>query len=107
MIRRPPRSTLFPYTTLSRSPRVAKTLATPRRYEAQGIRRYGFHGLSYAYLLEELARIAGSAAARGRVVMAHLGNGASMTALRDGQSVDTSMGFTPASGFPKIGRAHV
>jgi acetate kinase len=86
-------------------PRVARILAIPRRYEAQGIRRYGFHGLSYAYLLEELARIAGSAAARGRVVMAHLGNGASMTALRDGQSVDTSMGFTPASGFPMSTRS--
>jgi acetate kinase len=86
-------------------PRVASILAIPRRYEANGIRRYGFHGLSYAYLLAELDRIAGSAAARGRVIMAHLGNGASMVAVRDGQSVDTTMGFTPASGFPMSTRS--
>jgi acetate kinase len=81
-------------------PRVAALLPIPRRYEALGLRRYGFHGLSYAYLVEELARVAGAEAARARVVMAHLGNGASLAALRDGQSVDTSMGFTPAAGVP-------
>jgi acetate kinase len=81
-------------------PRVASLLAIPRRYEAKGLRRYGFHGLSYAYLVEELARVAGADAARGRVVIAHLGNGASLAALRDGKSVDTSMGFTPAAGLP-------
>ncbi len=81
-------------------PRVASLLAIPRRYEAKGLRRYGFHGLSYAYLVEELARVAGTDHARGRVVIAHLGNGASLAALRDGRSVDTSMGFTPAAGVP-------
>jgi acetate kinase len=64
-----------------------------------GIRRYGFHGLSYAYLIEELARLAGIKAARGRVIMAHLGNGASLAAAREGKSIDTSMGFTPAGGL--------
>src|SRR5438876_6752997 len=80
-------------------PRVAKLLPIPRRYEAKGVQRYGFHGLSYAFLMQELEAIAGAKAARGRVILAHLGNGASMTAVRDGQSMDTSMGFTPAAGL--------
>jgi len=80
-------------------PRVAKQLAIPRRLEAIGVQRYGFHGLSYAFLMDELERMAGAAAARGRVVLAHLGSGASLAAVRDGKSVDTSMGFTPASGL--------
>jgi acetate kinase len=81
-------------------PRVARLLPIPRRFDAIGIQRYGFHGLSYAYLIEELARIAGAKAAQGRVILAHLGNGASLTAIRDGKSIDTSMGFTPTSGLP-------
>lgn len=80
-------------------PRVAKLLPIPRRYDAEGIQRYGFHGLSYAYLMEELERAAGAAAARGRVVLAHLGNGASMAAVRDGKCMDTTMAFTPAAGL--------
>ncbi|MGH7580548.1 MAG: acetate/propionate family kinase, partial [Gemmatimonadales bacterium] len=80
-------------------PRVGSLVPIPRRYQAQGVRRYGFHGLSYAYLLEELTRTAGTAAARGRVILAHLGNGASLAAVRDGISIDTSMGFTPAGGL--------
>ncbi len=79
-------------------PRVAQLLPIPRRYQAKGVRRYGFHGLSYAYLMEELRRL-DPVAAQGRVILAHLGNGASMAAVRDGQSIDTSMGFTPASGL--------
>jgi acetate kinase len=79
-------------------PRVARRLPIPRRYGAKGVERYGFHGLSYTYLTEELGRL-DPAAARGRVILAHLGNGASLAAVRDGQSVDTSMGFTPASGL--------
>jgi acetate kinase len=86
-------------------PRVAQLLALPRRYQAQGLRRYGFHGLSYAYLMRELEREAGKAAAQGRVVLAHLGNGASLAAVRAGQSVDTSMGFTPAAGIPMSTRS--
>ena len=80
-------------------PAVAKVLPIPRRYQAQGVQRYGFHGLSYAYLMEELARVAGPDAAHGRVILAHLGNGASLAAVKGGASVDTSMGFTPAAGL--------
>lgn len=80
-------------------PRVAKQLPIPRRFEAKGVRRYGFHGLSYAYLMEELVRLGDPAAEKGRVILCHLGNGASMAAVRDGKSVDTSMSFTPTSGL--------
>jgi acetate kinase len=79
-------------------PRVARLLPIPRRYAAKGVERYGFHGLSYAYLMEELGRL-DSVAAEGRVILAHLGSGASLAAVRHGKSVDTSMGFTPASGL--------
>jgi len=80
-------------------PRVAKLIPIPRRFDAKGIQRYGFHGLSYAYLMEELARLGDPAAATGRVILAHLGNGASLAAVRDGKSMDTSMGFTPTAGL--------
>ncbi len=86
-------------------PRVAQLLPIPRRYEAQGVRRYGFHGLSYAFLMGELTRLAGAEAARGRVILAHLGNGASLAAVRDGKSVDTSMSFTPTAGVPMSTRS--
>jgi len=86
-------------------PRVARLLPIPRRYEAQGVRRYGFHGLSYAFLMEELARLAGTEAAHGRVILAHLGNGASLAAVREGKPVDTSMSFTPTSGVPMSTRS--
>jgi acetate kinase len=86
-------------TTFHRTmPRVARLLAIPRRFEASGVRRYGFHGLSYAFLMEELTRVAGPEAAAGRVVLAHLGAGASLAAVAGGRPVDTTMGFTPASG---------
>jgi acetate kinase len=81
-------------------PRVATLIPLPRRYETEGIQRYGFHGLSYAYLIQELATLGDVAATHGRVLLAHLGNGASLAAVRDGKSIDTSMGFTPASGLP-------
>jgi len=80
-------------------PRVAKLLPIPRRFDAKGVQRYGFHGLSYAYLMEELARLGDPAATKGRVILAHLGNGASLAAARDGKSIDTSMGFTPTAGL--------
>ena len=79
-------------------PRVARLLPIPRRYAAKGVERYGFHGLSYAYLMEELGRL-DPVAASGRVILAHLGNGASLAAVHRGKSVDTSMGFTPAAGL--------
>jgi acetate kinase len=86
-------------------PRVARLLPIPRRYEAQGVRRYGFHGLSYAFLMGELARLAGTEAAQGRVILAHLGNGASLAAVSDGKSVDTSMSLTPTAGVPMSTRS--
>ncbi len=79
-------------------PTVARLLPIPRRYAARGVERYGFHGLSYAYLMEELGRL-DPAAAKSRVILAHLGNGASLAAVRDGQSLDTSMGLTPTAGL--------
>ena len=79
-------------------PRVATLLPIPRRYEAKGVQRYGFHGLSYTYLMAQLVRLGDPAAARGRVILAHLGNGASLAAVRDGKCIDTSMGFTPTAG---------
>ena len=83
----------------SSMPRVARLLSIPRRFEAAGVQRYGFHGLSYAYLMQELERVAGAKAAMGRVILAHLGNGASMAAVHDGRSVDTTMAFTPSAGL--------
>jgi acetate kinase len=86
-------------------PRVARLLAIPRRYDADGVQRYGFHGLSYAYLMDELARVAGREAADGRVILAHLGNGASLAAVLAGKSVDTTMAFTPTAGLPMSTRS--
>ncbi len=80
-------------------PRVAQLLPIPRRYNKKGVRRYGFHGLSCEFLIHELARRAGAKAAKGRVILAHLGNGASITAAHNGKSMDTSMSFTPTAGL--------
>lgn len=85
-------------------PPVAKLLPIPRRYRDKGVQRYGFHGISYAYLMEELDRLAGSRTAQGKVILAHLGSGASVAAVKEGKSIDTSMGFTPASGLPMTTR---
>ncbi|MCK1741402.1 acetate/propionate family kinase [Bradyrhizobium sp. 139] len=76
----------------------ASRFAMPRRYEARGIRRYGFHGLSFEYVAGRLAEIAPQLASK-RTVIAHLGNGASLCALHDGRSVDTTMGLTPLDGL--------
>jgi acetate kinase len=81
-------------------PVVARLLPLPRRLFERGIRRYGFHGLSYQWALREVERQAGRAAANGRLVLAHLGGGASLAAVREGQSVETTMGFTPTGGIP-------
>ena len=86
-------------------PRVARLLPIPRRYEKSGIQRYGFHGLSYAFLMRELARTGAPGEAEGRVILAHLGNGASMAAVKNGHALDTTMGFTPASGLPMSRRS--
>jgi acetate kinase len=80
-------------------PRVARMLPVPRRLEAEGVRRYGFHGLSFTYLLQVLARVAGPEVANGRIILAHLGAGASLAAVHNGQCVDTTMAFTPTAGL--------
>ncbi len=79
-------------------PAVSRLLPLPRRFEEMGVRRYGFHGLSLAYVMEELKRI-DPAKADGKVIVLHLGSGVSVTAIEDGKSTDTSMGFTPTGGM--------
>lgn len=79
-------------------PKVARMYALPRRLYDQGILRYGFHGLSYEYVMRELHTLEGKLA-NGRVIIAHLGSGASMVAVKEGKSIDTSMGFTPLEGL--------
>lgn len=86
-------------------PRAAQLLPIPRKYDAKGIRRYGFHGLSCAYIIDELEAVAGPEAANGRVVIAHLGNGVSLTAVKNRQSIDTTMALTPAAGVPMSTRS--
>lgn len=79
-------------------PRVAQLIAIPQRSQTGMLRRYGFHGLSYEYLMRELHRLAGPQAGDGRIVLAHLGSGSSLSAVHRGRPMETSMGFTPASG---------
>ena len=79
-------------------PAIATRFALPREYEDEGVRRYGFHGLSYEYIARALRQQAPGLAA-GRVVVAHLGNGASLCAMQDGRSQDTTMGFTALDGL--------
>jgi acetate kinase len=80
-------------------PRVAQLLPIPRHYLNSGVRRFGFHGLSYTYLVTQLGIVAGAEVAKGRVVFAHLGSGASMAAVHHGKPIDTTMAFTPTSGL--------
>ena len=86
-------------------PQVAQRFALPGRFAEEGVLRYGFHGLSYEYIVQELAQLAGDAAAQGRLVIAHLGNGASMAAVHQRQGIDTTMGFTPIGGLVMSTRA--
>lgn len=79
-------------------PEVAAAFALPIEITARGVRRYGFHGLSYEYIASRLPEVV-PAAASGRTVVAHLGNGASMCALRAGRSIASSMGFTAVDGL--------
>lgn len=80
-------------------PRVAKILPIPRRFDKAGTHRYGFHGLSFIYLMETLKNINGKDGSKGRIILAHLGNGASLAAVKEGKSLDTTMGFTPTGGL--------
>ena len=81
-------------------PKVARLTGLPRTIEDAGVRRYGFHGLSYEYVVEEIKRRDGDLAASARMIVAHLGNGASMAALKERRSVETTMGFSTLSGLP-------
>lgn len=80
-------------------PQVAKCLALPRYLYDEGVMKYGFHGLSYQYILEELEAAYGEKLASSRLIIAHLGNGASMAAVNGGVSIDTTMSFSPAAGL--------
>ena len=86
-------------------PRVAQILSLPRKYESAGLRRYGFHGLSYSYLQSAFTSLAGTGAVNGRVIYAHLGSGASLAATLNGKPVDTTMSLTPASGIMMSSRS--
>ena len=86
-------------------PRVASSFPLPRHFYEKGVQRFGFHGLSCTYLMENLESLGGKKAAQGRVILAHLGNGASLTAVKEGKSIDTSMGFTPSAGIPMSTRS--
>lgn len=85
-------------------PEVARRMALPREYEEKGLRRYGFHGLSCAYIMGELTKVDPTAVA-GRVIIAHLGSGVSLTAVKNGLSQDTTMALTPAAGIPMSTRS--
>ena len=95
-----PQVTCFDTSFFHDIPDVAKTLPIPLTLQRENhMRRYGFHGLSYQYLLTSFKQQEGEAAASGRIIMAHLGSGASVTATVNGQPIDMSMGFTPVSGI--------
>ena len=85
-------------------PKVANQFALPQSLYEQGVKRYGFHGLSYEYMAECLPSIIGKETASGNVIVAHLGNGASMCALQGGRSIATTMGFTALDGLPMATR---
>ncbi len=80
-------------------PELAQLFALPRAITAEGVRRYGFHGLSYEYIAEALPQVIDAQRARGRVIVAHLGNGASMCAMKDLKSQASTMGFTAVDGL--------
>lgn len=85
-------------------PEVAAAFALPRRLNDEGVRRYGFHGLSYEYIASVLPDVIGSPTADGRVVVAHLGSGASMCGIKQRRSVATTMSFTALDGLPMARR---
>ncbi|MEO5691917.1 MAG: acetate/propionate family kinase [Usitatibacter sp.] len=80
-------------------PAHASTYAVPETWRAAGVRRYGFHGTSHKYVMEHVAATLGVAASGLRIISCHLGNGASICAIENGHSVDTSMGMTPLEGL--------
>ena len=91
--------TCFDTSFHSTMPAVAKLYALPESIRKEGVQRYGFHGLSYEYILLELKRQLGAQAVEKRIILAHLGHGASMAAVKNGRSIETTMGFSPAGGL--------
>ena len=86
-------------------PNRARLLPIPRHFESEGIRRFGFHGLSYEYILENIQNKENKKIANGKIIIAHLGSGASLTAINKEKSIDTTMGFTPTGGIPMSTRS--
>lgn len=81
-------------------PRMAQIIPVPHKFESQGVRRYGFHGLSYEYLMQHLDAVLHEPIHEKKIILAHLGSGVSLTAVQNGVPVETTMGFTPNSGMP-------
>lgn len=102
---RRPQVAVFDTTFHRTMPPAAFTYAGPYAWLAQGIRRYGFHGISHQYASHRAARLLRREDAGFRVVTCHLGSGCSLAAVRDGLSVDTTMGFTPMDGLPMATRS--
>lgn len=100
-----PQAVCFDTSFFADMPAVAKRIALPDTFSDAGVRRYGFHGLSYTYIQREFERLAGTAAKDGRVIYAHLGSGSSLAATKGGQATDTTMGFSPVSGVPSSTRS--
>lgn len=94
-----PQVAVFDTAFHSNLPLAAATYPVPYEWFEQGIRRYGFHGISHQYCAHRTAQLLGKDLASLRLITCHLGNGASLAAIQDGQSVDTTMGFTPLEGL--------
>lgn len=94
-----PQVAVFDTAFHSQLPAAAATYPGPYEWLEQGIRRYGFHGISHQYCTQRAAQILGREVKALRLIICHLGNGCSLTAVKDGQSIDTTMGFTPLDGL--------
>jgi acetate kinase len=94
----------FDTTFFTEMPDISKLIALPKTIQDTGVRRYGFHGLSYSYVSARFGHLAGDVARRGRVIYAHLGSGSSLVSIMNGHTIDTTMGFSPASGIPSATR---
>lgn len=91
--------TCFDTSFHSAMPPIARLYALPESIRREGVQRYGFHGLSYEYILLELRRQQGLQVLQKKMIFAHLGHGASMAAVKNGNSIETTMGFSPAGGL--------
>lgn len=94
-----PQVAVFDTAFHSQMPDVAATYPGPYDWVGEGIRRYGFHGISHQYCTQRAAQILGRSVNELRLIICHLGNGASLAAVKNGRSIDTTMGFTPLDGL--------